>query len=104
MPRILLLTHLIFFQEVCNLYNDPNWSTHTYLFPNFDSRFRSAIPLPLEKEDDKYDVKTPEQAKSIYNEARAGFKRVHAKWKTKQEVLQVGNWDKDSTVFFEKNS
>ena len=72
-----------FFEQACNLYNDPTWSPHTYLFPDFDSRFRTPIPLPLEKDNnDIIELKTAETVKKDFNNARADYKKVYARWKT----------------------
>ena len=72
-----------FFEQVCNIYNDPAWVPHTYLFPEFDSRFRTPIPLPLEKDNNnENELKTSETAKNDFNNSRADYKKIYARWKT----------------------
>ena len=92
-----------FFEQASQLYNDPSWVPHTWLFPNFDSRLRTSIRLPLEKVDDSYETLTPENIKGHLTDARAAFKKVYARWKTsgngsgnnKQKIRIIGTTYQD---------
>ena len=72
-----------FFKQTSQLYNDPSWVPHTWLSHNFDSRLRTSICLPLEKEgDNSYETLTPENMKWHLTDARDLFKKVYARLKT----------------------
>ena len=65
----------IFWELAAEKYNDPDFSPHSHMYPDFHSKFATSFPLAFDK-----DI-TPEDTKKVYMETRAMFNKAHADWK-----------------------